>query len=61
MNLAPDIQERYYDVYWNKIERHCRKELDGFVRNYLTIKMSQIPTMNGIYQAFKNYSLKGNQ
>lgn len=56
MNLAPDIQERYYDAYWNKIERHCRKELDGFVRNYLTIKTSQIPTMNGIYQAFKNYS-----
>ena len=56
MNLPPDIQENYYDTYWNKIERHCRKELDGFVRNYLTIKTSQIPTMSGIYPAFKNYA-----
>ncbi len=56
MNLPPDIQENYYDTYWNKIERHCRKELDGFVRNYLTIKTSQIPTLSGIYPAFKNYA-----
>lgn len=56
MNLLPTIQEKYYDTYWNKIERHCRKELDSFVRNYLTIKTSQIPTISGIYLAFKNYT-----
>lgn len=56
MNLSPYIQEKYYDAYWNKIEKCCRKELDSFVRNYLTIKTSQIPTMSGIYSAFKNYS-----
>jgi uncharacterized protein with ParB-like and HNH nuclease domain len=56
MNLAPDVQERYYDQYWNKIEKCCKYELDGFVRNFLTIKTGEIPTLKGIYQAFKKYT-----
>ena len=56
MNLEPDIQEEYYDKYWNKIEKCSREELDGFVRNYLTIKKGVIPTMKGIYPAFKDYT-----
>lgn len=53
MNLEPAVQESYYDKYWNKIERCSRDELDGFVRNYLTIKQGVIPTLKGIYPAFK--------
>lgn len=59
MNLKPDIQERYYDLYWNKIEKNSREELDGFVRNYLTIKKGIIPTMKGVYAAFKAYAKAG--
>ena len=56
MNLEPAVQESYYDKYWNKIERCSRDELDGFVRNYLTIKQGIIPTLKGIYPAFKAYT-----
>lgn len=56
MNLEPDVQEKYYDKYWNKIEKCSRDELDGFVRNYLTIKKGVIPTLKGIYPAFKEYT-----
>ena len=56
MNLEPDVQEEYYDKYWNKIEKCSREELDGFVRNYLTIKKGVIPTMRNIYPAFKEYT-----
>lgn len=56
MGLTPDVQERYYDNYWNKIERYCDNELDGFVRNYLTIVTGIIPNIKGIYAAFKAYS-----
>lgn len=61
MNLSPDIQEAYYDRYWNKIEKCSCDELDGFIRNYLTIKQGVIPTLKGIYPAFKSYTkTKGN-
>lgn len=56
MNLTPDVQETYYDQYWNKIEKCSRNELDMFVRNYLTIKQGYIPTLKGIYPAFKAYT-----
>lgn len=56
MNLEPNVQEEYYDKYWNKIEKCIREGLDGFVRNYLTIKKGVIPTMKGIYPAFKEYT-----
>lgn len=56
MNLEPVVQESYYDKYWNKIERCSRDELDGFVRNYLTVKQGVIPTLKGIYPAFKTYT-----
>ena len=56
MNLEPAVQESYYDKYWNKIEKCSRDELDGFVRNYLTVKRGVIPTLKGIYQAFKAYT-----
>lgn len=56
MGLLPDIQEKYYDYYWNKIERFCDKELDGFIRNYLTIVTGVIPNIKSIYPSFKAYS-----
>lgn len=56
MNLEPAVQESYYDKYWNKIEKCSRDELDGFIRNYLTVKRGVIPTLKGIYPAFKAYT-----
>ena len=56
MNLEPAVQESCYDKYWNKIEKCSRDELDGFIRNYLTVKRGVIPTLKGIYPAFKAYT-----
>ena len=58
MNLTPEVQNKYYDDYWNKIEKCTKEALDGFVRNYLTIKEGVIPTLKGIYTSFKAYAKK---
>ena len=56
MGLQPDIQEKYYDDYWNKIENCTGSELDSFVRNYLTIETGVIPNIRNVYQAFKAFA-----
>ena len=56
MNLAPKVQEQFYDTYWNKIEKYSHESLDGFVRNYLTIKQGVIPNLRNIYTEFKKYT-----
>lgn len=56
MGLKPDIQEKYYDDYWNKIENCTGSELDSFVRNYLTIETGIIPNIRNVYQAFKAFA-----
>ena len=56
MGLKPDIQEKYYDDYWNKIENCTGSELDSFVRNYLTIETGVIPNIRNVYQAFKAFA-----
>ncbi|MCR4799573.1 MAG: DUF262 domain-containing protein [Bacteroidales bacterium] len=56
MGLQPDIQEKYYDDFWNKIENCTGSELDSFVRNYLTIETGVIPNIRNVYQAFKAFA-----
>lgn len=56
MGLMPEVQEKFYDTYWNKIEKLCGSELDGFIRNYLTVETGVIPNISSIYTAFKKYA-----
>lgn len=56
MGLDSDVQEQYYDNYWNKIEKLSDKELDSFIRNYLTVVTGVIPNIRKIYSAFKLYA-----
>lgn len=60
MGQKPDIQELFYDNYWNKIEKLSSKELDSFIRNYLTIMTGVIPNIRNIYSAFKLYAKQVN-
>lgn len=53
MNMTSDMQELFYDNYWSKIEEMTDGYLEGFVRDYLTIKTSQIPKFNNVYESFK--------
>lgn len=47
------IQKEYYEKYWNRIEENVGYNTTDFIKDYLTIKMSKIPTLNKIYRVFK--------
>lgn len=55
MNLHPAEQVRFYENYWVKIEKLTKKNIDSFVRNYISIKTNSTPTMAKVYVEFKNY------
>lgn len=60
MGLTETEQENYYFKYWSYIEKNCpgNNTLDNFVRDYLTLKSptGEIPTLKGIYGAFKLFA-----
>lgn len=55
MGLPNDLQEKYYEKYWNKIEECSSYDVSAFVRDYLSIKQQSTPNINGIYVAFKKF------
>ncbi|GAA7339801.1 DUF262 and DUF1524 domain-containing protein [Helicobacter pylori] len=55
-------QEVFYNRYWRAMEedfkqneKQDKKLFDRFVRHYLTIKTREIPNINKVYVAFKDY------
>lgn len=57
MNLGPSYQKRLYENYWFPMEQlfgdEYAKHFDPFMRDYLTLKMNQIPSRKKIYEKFK--------
>ncbi|RPF69324.1 DUF262 domain-containing protein [Helicobacter pylori] len=60
-------QEDFYNQYWRAMEedfkqnkKQSKKEdlFNKFVRHYLTIKTREIPNINKVYEAFKDYQQK---
>ncbi|GAA9122727.1 DUF262 and DUF1524 domain-containing protein [Helicobacter pylori] len=65
METEIEKQESFYNKYWRAMEEDFKqnekqdKELfDRFVRHYLTIKTREIPDINKVYVAFKDYRQK---
>ena len=63
MGLQPDLQTRLYEFYWRPMEVDFgqlaySEEFDSFMRHYLTIKFSEIPRIDQIYEYFKTYASK---
>ncbi|GAA7178863.1 hypothetical protein HpCK102_04840 [Helicobacter pylori] len=63
MGLEPEKQKIFYKKYWRAMEEGFeqseREELfNKFVRHYLTIKTREIPNINKVYEAFKDYRQK---
>ncbi|GAA7099299.1 GmrSD restriction endonuclease domain-containing protein [Helicobacter pylori] len=63
MGLEPEEQKIFYEEYWRAMEEGFeqseREELfNKFVRHYLTIKTREIPNINKVYEAFKDYRQK---
>lgn len=54
-------QEGFYNKYWRAMEedfKQNKKLFDRFVRHYLTIKTGEIPNINKVYAALKDYRQK---
>lgn len=60
MDLPPKAQTELYEGYWYPMEQRftgpAESKFDEFVRHYLTMKTGDIPRLDDIYDAFKNYS-----
>ncbi|WP_120941747.1 DUF262 and DUF1524 domain-containing protein [Helicobacter pylori] len=58
MGLEPEKQEIFYEKYWRAMEEEFKQDetlFNQFVRHYLTIKTREIPNINKVYEAFKDY------
>jgi uncharacterized protein with ParB-like and HNH nuclease domain len=63
MGLPIDKQEKFYNDYWNPIEKKAGYDKDSnsfnvswFIRDYLSIKQRKIPSINSVYISFKEYA-----
>ncbi|MFB1327235.1 GmrSD restriction endonuclease domain-containing protein [Helicobacter pylori] len=61
MGLEPEKQKIFYKKYWRAMEEDFKQNetlFNQFVRHYLTIKTREIPNINKVYEAFKDYQQK---
>ncbi|GAA9019757.1 DUF262 and DUF1524 domain-containing protein [Helicobacter pylori] len=61
METEIEKQEGFYNKYWRAMEENFKqnkKWFDRFVRHYLTIKTREIPNINKVYVALKDYRQK---
>ncbi len=61
METEVEKQESFYNKYWRTMEEEFeqnKKLFDRFVRHYLTIKTRDIPNINKVYVALKDYRQK---
>ncbi|MGL2418527.1 GmrSD restriction endonuclease domain-containing protein [Helicobacter pylori] len=61
METEVEKQEYFYNKYWRAMEEELKqneKLFNQFVRHYLTIKTREIPNINKVYAAFKDYQQK---
>lgn len=61
MGLEPDLQTRLYKSYWQPMEKSFGQEaydaqFDAFMRHYLTVKTGEIPRLDDVYTAFKDFA-----
>ncbi len=61
METEIEKQEGFYNKYWRAMEEEFKQNkewFDRFVRHYLTIKTKEIPNINKVYVALKDYRQK---
>ncbi|MCQ2676930.1 DUF262 and DUF1524 domain-containing protein [Helicobacter pylori] len=61
METEVEKQENFYNQYWRAMEEDFKQNetlFNQFVRHYLTIKTREIPNINKVYEAFKDYQQK---
>lgn len=55
MGLSSDLQEKYYENYWNKIEKNTSYDVSSFVRDYIASVKRSTPAIRKVYAVFKEY------
>lgn len=58
MGQAPYFQKHLYETYWYPMEHSFNENissLPSFMRDYLTMKLSNIPKISDVYDVFKDY------
>lgn len=55
MGLPTNLQDEYYEKYWNKIEECTKYDVSSYIRDYLSIKQQAIPSQKRIYANFKDF------
>lgn len=55
MGLPTNLQNKYYEDYWNQIEVCTDYDVSAFIRDYLSVKQQTTPSMNKVYFTFKAY------
>ncbi len=61
METEVEKQESFYNKYWRAMEEDFKQDetlFNQFVRHYLTIKTREIPNINKVYVALKDYRQK---
>ncbi|GAA7555743.1 DUF262 and DUF1524 domain-containing protein [Helicobacter pylori] len=61
METEIEKQEGFYNKYWRAMEeefKQNKKWFNQFVRHYLTIKTREVPNINKVYVALKDYRQK---
>ncbi len=61
METEIEKQEGFYNKYWRAMEEDFKQNetlFNQFVRHYVTIKTREIPNINKVYVAFKDYRQK---
>ncbi len=55
MGLPTNLQNKYYENYWNQIEICTDYDVSAFIRDYLSVKQQTTPSINKVYFTFKSY------
>lgn len=66
MELESERQTALYNDHWRKMEllfgqEAYSEQFDAFMRHYLTVKTGDIPKIDDIYEAFKQYFRRNSQ
>ena len=55
MGLDAQMQEEYYEQYWNEIEKNTGYDVSSFARDWLAAVRRKTPAIKKVYSVFKDY------
>ena len=55
MNLDQELQEAYYEDYWNIVEKNTDYKVSDFIRFYLAAQEGKTPAIKKVYPVFRAY------